>query len=244
MSDDELPDWYKQRQNKAMELAEKVRRRLTELEINPTQAALSVGLKSGFITDILNGRKSSVQGRNFEKLASALHWTPEDLLGFGSTKSNKTAIHLEEETLIPVLGYVDPGVWVDTRTETQGPIDFTDYFPVLGKTEPDRQFDMIVRGSSLNKIAIPGQSLRCVYTGQVEMNFVGSIYIIEQQQGFLKERSAMRIERETRSKLTFKYVSSDPKWGGALEVDIGEDGLPVSTDVKFVGHVRFVYRSL
>lgn len=48
--------------------------RLKELNRNPFEAARLGGLERSFVNDILIGRKRSVRGENFERLARALDW--------------------------------------------------------------------------------------------------------------------------------------------------------------------------
>jgi hypothetical protein len=48
--------------------------RLKELNRNPFEAARVGGLERSFVNDILIGRKRSVRGENFERLARALDW--------------------------------------------------------------------------------------------------------------------------------------------------------------------------
>ncbi len=62
-------------------LRERVADRLAELGRNPFAAAKQGGLERSFINDILNGKKTSVRGANLGKLALALDWRPEDILG-------------------------------------------------------------------------------------------------------------------------------------------------------------------
>lgn len=58
-------------------MVERVTERLSELGINPTQAAIQAGLERTFITDLLEGRKHSVNGMpRLEKLAAALGCHP------------------------------------------------------------------------------------------------------------------------------------------------------------------------
>lgn len=95
-------------------LSQKVRNILSERGITPTQAARSVGLPSGFITDILTGRKNGVQDRNLEKLATALGCEvgflvnqntlrPELIDAPAVEAGNKADVGLRDEIAVKVL---------------------------------------------------------------------------------------------------------------------------------------------
>lgn len=64
-------------------LKTRVERRLAELDRNPFEAARIGGLERSFINDIIIEKKTSVRGENINKLAAALDWTIEDVLGAG-----------------------------------------------------------------------------------------------------------------------------------------------------------------
>ncbi|PPD10264.1 MAG: hypothetical protein CTY36_00285 [Methylocystis sp.] len=74
-------------------LKEIVSDRLAELGRNKFEAERIGGLKKGFVNDILIDRKTNIQGTNFEKLAKALDWTPEQLTEsqFGEAKRRSRA---------------------------------------------------------------------------------------------------------------------------------------------------------
>lgn len=54
--------------------------RLTELGVNPFEAARRGGLERSFVNDLLIGRKKSVRGDNIGKLAAALEIDTASLL--------------------------------------------------------------------------------------------------------------------------------------------------------------------
>lgn len=67
-----------------MSLKHIVENRLAQLGRNPFEAARLGGLERNFLNDILAGKKASVRGANFEKLARGLDWTPAELLAGAS----------------------------------------------------------------------------------------------------------------------------------------------------------------
>ena len=75
-----MPTGLLDKSNMVEQLKLKVAERLAELALNPFEDARAGGLERGFINDILNGRKRSVQGANLTKLAKALSWKVENLI--------------------------------------------------------------------------------------------------------------------------------------------------------------------
>lgn len=228
---------------KGRELAERVRSRLAELGISATQAARSVGLDGGFITDILRGRKSSIQGRNFERLAKALQWTPADLVGFGSIEREGSSPNIGLDETIPILGQVAPGVWIDTQFETPGPLGFVNHNPVFSGYAAERQFDVVVKGTALNNMAVDGQHIRCIKETNIDINVEnGSVSIFERFKGSLRERIALKLIQFSGATFVYGYDSSDPRW--SLYYTINPDGS--SEDGKFskIGDALFIYAVL
>lgn len=240
MPGEDMEQWQIALKQKASQLAALVRARLEELGTTPTQAARSVGLPSGFITDILSGRKSGVQGRNFEKLARALKWTPEDLAGFGSSR-RPGRLDIEVDEAIPLLGDVAPGVWVDTRTSSEVE-DYVPYDIIFGKTLPENNFDVTVKGTSVNRIAIDGQRIRCLRHEDFDFIPPSSICVLERLNGTLRERSAMKFIGERDRRLSFEFPSFDQKWKSGLITGMAgesEEGI-----FKLIGIGSFAYLHL
>lgn len=228
---------------KGRELAERVRIRLGELGISATQAARSVGLDGGFITDILRGRKSSIQGRNFERLAKALQWTAADLVEFGSSDRRVSDRNIGFDESIPILGQVAPGVWIDTQLETPGPLGFVTHNPVFSGYTPDSQFDILVKGTSLNNIAVEGQYIRCHRENSLYVNDeIGSVVIFERFKETLRERIALKLIGLVSDKYIFGYDSSDPRW--TQQYIMHEDGSSDCGRFSKIGDALFVYTVL
>jgi hypothetical protein len=61
--------------------------RLKELNRNPFEAARLGGLERSFVNDILIGRKRSVRGENFQRLARALDWDSRLLMDAAAYRS-------------------------------------------------------------------------------------------------------------------------------------------------------------
>jgi hypothetical protein len=63
------------------ELQKRIRARLDALNLNPFEAARAAGLERGFINDVLIGKKKSIRGDNFYRVAEVLNCTVDYLNG-------------------------------------------------------------------------------------------------------------------------------------------------------------------
>lgn len=66
-----------------MQLRDRIRRRLRQLQIGPVEAATKVGLERSYISDFVREppKKNSIKREHYVKIAVALDWTVEQLLG-------------------------------------------------------------------------------------------------------------------------------------------------------------------
>lgn len=80
-------------------LRDRVQARLEALGARPIPTATKAGLGRDFISDILNGKKSSVRGSKLEQLAAALETTTDYLLGATDDASGGRSLE------VPVLGF-------------------------------------------------------------------------------------------------------------------------------------------
>lgn len=203
----------------ADELKAAVAKRIEELGIAPTPAAISAGLERNFINDILLGRKRNVRGDNFVKLARALQMAPAELLEATTLHSFKGGVvtPVKEEirvTLSPgksdpspiaqarVQGAAQAGTFhrVDELEEDRDEwvnVPRDDEFPFA------RQLVFDIRGDSMNKlepVPLPDGSRVVTVAFEDLDNRVplqdGMVVIVEQTlaDGQVREWSCKQIE--------------------------------------------------
>lgn len=129
-----------------MSLKANVERRLSELGINPYEAARRGGLERNFVQDILHERKRSVRGDNLDRLARGLDCDPSDLIPSGGRRAEKVAYR-------EVVGFAgaDPeGTILFAHGQGTG-----DYAPVPPNGSPTAQ-PIEVRGHSMPFFAEDG----------------------------------------------------------------------------------------
>lgn len=219
-------------------LKEKVEARLNDLKRNPFEAARIAGLERGFINDILNGRKRSVRGENLVKLAIGLDCDPNYLIGRQEVPKGDMR---EGPGIVCIQGDVAAGVWLDCGFDGWDTYELeASPFPPDGRFLTNKQFDVIVRGNSINRFARDGQRLRCVlleaYPWPLEDN---DIVIAERFRGDLRERTAKRW-RIHDGVAELWPDSDDPRWQEPLKIN-SEDGTSDGDLIQIYGVVLYVY---
>jgi len=222
-----------------MSLKERVEARLADLKRNPFEAARLAGLERGFVNDILAGKKRSVRGENLEKLAIGLDCDPDYLIGRQATAKISLGDH--GPGVVKVRGEVAAGIWLDAGIDGWDTYDLEPSpFPPDGRFPTDAQFDLIVRGTSINRFARDGQRLRCVaveaFPWQIQED---DIVVVERFRGDLRERTAKRWRRRNGT-LELWPDSDDERWQEPLTVNV-ESGFSDSDIVKVFGVVLYVY---
>lgn len=202
-------------------LAVRIRARLVQLGITPSEAVRRAGLSKDFIYDIYNGKKASPRSTNLEALAKALECDPDYLTGRSSIiQSAPRYTYTGQSTdFIQQYGFVGAGMW------TEGSLnDFSisshrrAYFPSDRRFSIISQFDLEVQGTSANLIALPGQVARAVYTYAWPWPLRGGdLVIATRTQGELTERSIRRLRPFAGADysdigFTLEFETSDPRW--------------------------------
>lgn len=128
------------------QLQQLISNRLSELGINPFEAARNGGLERSYINDILIGKKTTVRFNKLGQLATALRLDPRDLnvaLVAGQQASHS----------VPLMGFLGAGAEVEPDFEQVPPdgLDTVDLpFPI-----PDDMIAFKVRGTSMLPVYRP-----------------------------------------------------------------------------------------
>jgi lambda repressor-like predicted transcriptional regulator len=175
---------------------------------------------------------------NLRKIAAALDISYEWLLhGIGDRHARRLG-QGETSWFIPILGEVAAGLWLD-RKHFDTPLEKrpASPFPPDPRYPIEAQFDLVVRGESLNRFARDGDLLRCVSCDKagIEPND-GDLVIVERtRHGSDVETTAKRLFR--RSGLAeLRPESDDPRWQEAIKLDrqtVGEGAVTVTAIVLY-----------
>jgi SOS-response transcriptional repressor LexA len=189
------------------DLIRRIDERLEATKMVASSASVAAGLNSGYIRDI--DRKKAVPTIDMvEQLAIALETTPEWLaFGVGSSAAPRFGL--------PVKHEVAAGNWL----EVEGGVDANKFDPVPIAFDPrypaSAQFAVVVRGTSINRIAQPGDFLVCIDIEALGYE-MGDLVIVERRnQESAREMTAKRVRREGGQEHLFPD-SDDPQWQNAI----------------------------
>lgn len=139
-------------------LRQRVRARLTALDVNPFEAARRAGLERSFLNDLLIGKKSTVRQAKLPALAKALECDQDYLTGLqGTPRAGGPSFGS-----LPVLGIVEAGVWREPGggpPKVQLPLGPDPRYP------SQSQVAFLVRGDHAGDLGINDGSVVVVFTG-------------------------------------------------------------------------------
>lgn len=221
-------------------LQKNVRDAMDALGLNAFQTAKKAGLGDSFVRDILRGKTRSPSAVNLAKLASALHSTPEALLGRPIGESTIRAVSAKVQG-VPVLGKVSASAWYTVDdAEPEIDEDNVERVPSVSGYPVDWQFGMIVEGNCLNKIAADGDRLVCLdlIKSQIDIQ-EDDLVIIERRKfdGQMRQITAKRVRR-TREGYELWPESTDP----AHQEPIKLDGKLLGEEIRLWAKVLWILR--
>ncbi|KQP61086.1 hypothetical protein ASF39_15555 [Methylobacterium sp. Leaf108] len=222
------------------------------------QAAEAFSLsKSGYIK-VEDGERG-LKADRIAKAAQIFNVTPADVLAAPGVPAGIDIDQAQEMTAaislsgLPVFGEVAAGRWI----EIDDHVDEPEYDPV--PVLPDArwnardQYGLVVRGTSINRIALDGDILACV-------NAVAARYVpreddlviaeLRRHAGHLRQRTAKRFSRKN-SHVELWPDSDDPRWQKPIIIPNGASPLDYQTededgriDVAIVALVTWVHRPI
>lgn len=190
----------------------RIDQRIEALGLTREKAALDAGLGKDSIRDLARRPKTMPRLDTLVALAHVLQVTPE-WLAFEVGESRSAGLR--------VRGEVAAGIWV----ETEGLTDTPPIAPVPVEADPDyphdAQYGLLVRGTSVNRVARGGSILICVdvAAGGIEPA-AGDLVIVERRrmQGKQREVTAKRVQRRG-SRIELVPDSDDPAWKAQAALD-------------------------
>lgn len=220
-------------------IIKRIRSRLREINKTARAASLEAGLGADVIRDL--ERKPDVMPRidTIEALAPVLE-TDAGYLAFGVKGGGVSG----ERDLMTIRGEVAGGLWheidsyFDQGELEKWPMPFNPDYP------RDAQFGLIVRGTSVNRIAQPGDILACIDIGISGLEpLENDLVIVERQraQGSQREVTAKRW-RQRGKIIELSPDSTDERWREPLLFDPRKKGK--DEQVSVIAIVDAVYKPL
>lgn len=217
--------------NQAVNQYEKGRSRIGPTRIGPLLDLFQVGYK-----ELVGGSAAddaAERPRLFQKP------TEEPFASGGNDLETNVADHFEG---LRIEGEVAAGRWIEVHGDVDGELSYHDIYDNVPVALDHRwpravQYGLIVRGTSINNVAIDGDVLTCVGLHETSYRLREyDLVIVEQRRdaGLLIERTAKRwLEHDDRYELW--PDSSDPRWQTPIVVpkkvgfeNEAEDGITIS----------------
>lgn len=233
----------------------RIRERLEATGKSVRKAALDAGLSETALKDLLANEKQWPKLDTLQKLAISLETDPA-WLAFGGDEdieAAKAATAAMPAASLPVVGEVAAGRWL----EADDHVDVPPYDPV--PVQPDSrwpveaQYGLMVRGTSLNRVALDGDILACVdaITARYRPR-EDDLVIVEMRRnaGLLRQMTAKRYMRLS-THIELWPDSDDPRWQTPIIIPHPEDGLSSAVEdedgrieVRIKAMVTWVHRPM
>ena len=215
--------------------------RIAILRTSRNKVLQEAGLKPDRIRD-LEDAKTGPSVDIIIALAPVLQTTPE-WLAFGVGEETPGE-HAEEAVLrVVIKGEVAAGTWLEIDALQDEPIGELPFAPDPNYPV-EAQFALGVRGTSINRVARPGDMLLCLDLAITGIEPVdGDLVIVERRrgQGAEKEVTAKRLYRR-RALIDLVPDSDDPRWRDPVTFDTSK---PLDDiEIAIVAIVTGVYRQI
>lgn len=203
---------------------------------NMKKFSLDAGLGETFVRDVVRrGQAPTVE--NLAALAERHRLSVDRLLGLNPAQTDEAA------PTIKVIGEVGAGKWHEL--DEAGQLDFEredSPFPPDPRYPLGAQFDLVVRGSSINRFARDGMRLRCVDLIKTGLEvFDDDLVVVRKAKhgGSLYETTAKRIRRRG-TMIELWPDSDDPKWQTPERIE-KRDNLQGGDETSIIALVIWAY---
>lgn len=196
-------------------MLKRIKEGLDEKELSPQAASLKAGLGKDVIRDLFRKSKTMPTIDTVAALAPVLSMPPETL-AWG--KNRRRA--LTKTLAMPVRGEVAAGLWLEISGSDEP--EFESFaVPFHVDYPPDAQYGLIVRGTSINRQAQPGDILQCLDVG------ISGATPQENELVIVERRRAQAGQKEVTAKVyrrkgpIIELVpdSTDERWSEPLVLD-------------------------
>jgi SOS-response transcriptional repressor LexA len=207
--------------------ADWVREQLDRTRRSRTELATALGVNPSQVTRLLAGERK-IKAEEIQ----VLHAFFENDLARSATRAT-----LAWSPAIPVLGKVAAGVWFEVQDVDCGKHEASP-FPPDPRYPIEAQFDLVVDGTSIDRLAPDGYNLRCVDIAKAGIAVRdGDIVVVRRLRagGALVETTVKRWFRKG-DKVELRPYSTDARWQEPIE--LGSDGDEVAVTAK----VLWTYR--
>lgn len=218
----------------------RIDQRLQSLGISERAAGLRAGGSAALIRNLRMKPDSFPRIDTVIALANVLE-VPPAWIAFGDGASVAAPRASGD---VPVLGEVAAGNWLDVGDAVDSPRYEPTGIPADPRFPATDQFDLVVRGTSINRLARDGDHLRCLRIASDPFLLPeNELVIVERRraQGGQVETTAKRLRRRGRV-IELWPDSTDDRWQHPIMLDPSEKEPPEDEHVAVIARVLWVYR--
>lgn len=226
-------------------LVRRIEERLQALGMTERAASVRAFGHGSAIKNLRTGGSASPRLDTISKLAVALETTPEWLAYGVGVPDAKDAAAAAGMPAIPVLGEVAAGMWREVDSAVDQPPSDPVPVPPDPRWPHSEQFALVVRGSSIDRIAQDGDILSCVtLRGAGRAPEDGELVVVERTRfgGQLRETTA-KILRRAGERVELWPDSNDPQFQAPIVLDPAREQREGET-VEVRGLVTWVHAPL
>lgn len=179
------------------------------------------GFKQSSYTQHENGTRG-LRMKTAQQYASAYKVTASWLLT-GEGTGLQHGVGKAIQGSIPITGFVEAGRWFPVEDDVRVPEGAT--VPIVADYPAEWQRAFVVQGSSINRVARPGEVIVCLDLGKSGSDFKEhDLVVIERSKfgGMMIERTAKRVRR-TRAGWELWPDSDDPAHQQPLVLNVAEE---------------------
>jgi transcriptional regulator with XRE-family HTH domain len=168
-----------------------------------------------------------------------LFWDEESAKRIFADPNIAPRVAMFQTAQVKTLGAVAAGVWRDVgQADSVVYEDLSNAMPPHPDYPLEAQYDLVVVGTSINRVAMDGYRLRVVDLAQTGGGYsAGDLVIVERTEGNLIETTAKRVRRRATGEEELWPDSDDPQWQTPLVAE-REKG-----SVRVIARVLYSYKS-
>jgi transcriptional regulator with XRE-family HTH domain len=222
----------------------------TERGMTQEELAKKIGIAKNTVIRLENGvppkgmQFTKEWAKKFEPILNypaslLLFWDEESAKRIFANPNIPPRVAMFQTAQVKTLGSVAAGVWRNVeQADSVVYEDVGNAMPPHPDYPVEAQYDLVVVGTSINRVAMDGYRLRVVDLAKMGGGYsTGDLVIVERTEGNLVETTAKRVRRRTTGEEELWPDSDDPQWQSPLVVE-REKGT-----IKVIARVLYAYRS-
>lgn len=205
-----------------------MKRQIDSGTIKQAEVARKLGIAPARVAEMRKDKRR-IQPDELPKLAN--------LLGLTYDRYDGT-VPIREVALIPNLGNVAQGVWLEQSVREPEVSLRVAYDRKAGDPSPTDLFAVTPMGTSMNRVFRPGTQLICRRVPFTDYRLAeGDYVIVERAAHDLHEMTCKRVQRDREGMYWLHSESDDPQYAEPWPIGRPDNGMHVDNEIRIIGKV-------